>query len=293
MVAGRHLFYGGAKALPVSASDGGALTDAGVSSDTDAGITRPLEVDWSLFEARRIYRSRPRAEGIGFDGGDEVLIARESWEGSFVRDPWALELEDGRVLLYYAAEGGIGVARAEMISGAFERVGAEPIVGGAVRRPSVIDARDTEGPHAFLMYFERDESIFVAGSNDGTRFEELGEVVLPPLAARDERDSTEITIGAPGVVAAETGAGRRIVRLYYESRRANGQVLVAMAGSFDGVAFEQFNLPVVPSSQLRWPAPRQLDTRTTLLYLQASRGARGVERGALVVGIAPGGVRLP
>ncbi len=287
MVASRHLFYGGAKALPMEASDGG------MSSGIDAGVAPSLEIDWTLFEARRIYRSRPRAEGFGFDGGDEVLIARHPWEGGFVHDPWALELDDGSVLLYYAAEGGIGVARAENISGTFERIGTEPLIRGVVRRPSVIDARDTPNPHAFLMYFERGGAIFVAGSEDGNHFEELGEIMLPQLPARDERDSTETAIGAPGVIAVRTSAGRSIVRLYYESRRASGQVLIALAASFDGMTFEQFNLPIISNDQLRWPAPRQLDTRTTLLYLGASRSVRGVERGALVAGIAPGGVRLP
>lgn len=284
MVADRHLFYGGAEMLPVDMGDGGV--------DRDGGMAGPLELDVSLFEAWRIYRSRPRAEGIGFDSGEEVLVARESWEGGFVHDPWAVVRDDGSVLLYFAAVGGIGVARAESISTIFERVSSAPIIEGPARRPSVIDARETASAHAFLMYFERNGAIFMAGSQDGIRFEELGALALPPLAARDERDSTEISIGAPGALAARTGAGRSLVRVYYESRRASGQVLIGMAGSFDGTTFEPLELPVVPGDALRWPAPRQLDTRTTLLYLQGSRSVRGIESGALLVGIAPGGVRL-
>lgn len=306
MVAAEHLFYGGAELLPVvepdagmmddaGAMDAGTIEDAGVpdAGEIDAGPSGPLEIDWSFFEARRIYRSAPRAEGIGFDAGDEVLVAAEAWEGGFVHDPWAVVLEDGRARLYYAAEGGIGVAEAASIDGAFTRVGSAPIVRGDVRRPSVIDTSGTESEIAFLMYFERDGAIFVAGSSDGLAWDEIGAVSLEPLAARDERDSVESSIGGPGVVSARTEAGRSVVRLYYESRRESGQVLIAMAGSFDGTTFEQQRIPVVPGDTLRWPAPRQLDSRVTLLYLQSERGGRAPERGALVVGIAPGGVVLP
>ncbi|MDQ3032519.1 MAG: hypothetical protein M3Y87_08895 [Myxococcota bacterium] len=313
MVADRHLFYGGAPLLPVEEPDGGpadagldgavddgGLSDAGIgdagvgdAGPIDAGPSGPLEIDWSLFEPRRIYRSAPRAEGIGFDAGEQVLAASEAWEGGFVHDPWAVVLEDGRTRLYYAAEGGIGVAEAATIGGAFTRLGSRPILAGDVRRPSVIDARGTESEHAFLMYFERDGGIAVAGSSDGIEFTELGAIALTALAARDERDSVEVSVGGPGALAARTEAGRSIVRLYYESRRESGQILIAMAGSFDGVEFEEHPIPVVDDDALRWPAPRQLDPRVTLLYLQAARGGRPPERGTLVVGIAPGGVILP
>lgn len=305
MAAGGHLFYAGAAPLEIEepdagmpdggVDDGGVAEDAGVpdAGAIDGGPTGPLEVDWSLFEARRIYRSAPRAEGLGFDAGDEVLAADETWEGGFVTDPWALVLQDGRALLYYVAEGGIGVAQAASIDGAFTRTGTRPIIAGDVRRPSVIDTRGTESDHAFLMYFERDGGIVVASSSDGLEFTEIGSLSLPPLAPRDDRDSVEIEIGAPGAIAAQTEAGRAVVRLYYESRRESGQVFVAMVGSFDGLtSFEQVAIPVVDDDDLRWPAPRQLDARISLLYLQTSRRVRGTERGALVVGVAPGGIML-
>lgn len=320
MVAEGHLFYGGAVPLPVEEPDAG-MPDAGMPDDggvpddagaedagaedagaedagvedagmPDAGPSGPFEVDWSAFEARRIYRSAPRAEGLGFDAGSEVLVASEAWEGGFVHDPWALVLEDGRALLYYAAEGGIGLAEAPSVDGSFTRVGSGPVIAGAVRRPSVVSARGTTSEHAFLMYFEREGRIVAASSEDGRAWDELGPLELQPLAARDERDSTEIAIGGPGALAARTPADRSVIRLYYESRRADGQILVAMAGSFDGVTFEQLAIPVVDDDALRWPAPRQLDPRVTLLYMQSERGGRGIERGALVVGIAPGGVVL-
>ncbi|UJR79753.1 hypothetical protein [Sandaracinus amylolyticus] len=305
MTAEGFLFYAGAEPREIEMpdagpiDDGGTIDDAGVLEDAgtaDAGPPPPegpLEIDWSVFEPRVIVRSAPRAEGLGFDAGSEVLAATDAWEGGFVRDPWAVVLEDGRARLYYGAEGGIGVAQAASIDGTFAKVGSAPVIAGEVRRPTVIDTRGTEAEHAFLMYFERDGSLVGASSDDGLAWAEIGVIDLPALAARDMRDSDEIEVGGPGVIAARTEAGRAVIRLYYESRRANGQVLITMAGSFDGVTFEPLRIPVVQDRALRWPAPRQLDLRVTMLYMQGERGGRGAERGALLVGIAPGGVTLP
>jgi hypothetical protein len=254
----------------------------------------PPEVDWAAYEARRIYRSPPRSNGqLGFDAGSEILVASESWEGGFVHDPWAVVLDDRRVRLYYAAEGGIGVAEAPAIDAAFARIGnGRAIEAPGARRPSVIDGRPFGG-RPFLLYLERAGRIEVYASDDGIRFELVEEALeLPPLPPRDERDSIEIGVGAPGALAARTEAGRTIVRLYYESRRADGQILITLAGSFDGLRFEPYGLPVIEGREFRMPAPRQLDSRTTLLYLVSPRRTTP-ESGGLAVAIAPGGIVLP
>jgi hypothetical protein len=295
MVAGGHLFYAAAPPRrPAPPTDGGKPDAGSPDAGTPDAGRAPPDVDWSQYEPRRIYRSPPRGGGeLGFDAGSEILAAVEPWEGGLVRDPWAVLLPDGRARLYYAAEGGIGVAEAPSIDGAFTRIGdGRAIDAPGARRPSVISGIEV-GQRAFLLYLEREGRIEIHGSDDGVSFERLVPAVeLPPLAPRDETDSTEVAIGAPGVLWAHTEAGRTIVRMYYESRRADGQILIALAGSFDGLRFEPYPVPVMETRDLRLPAPRQLDSRITLLYLVSPR-YRSPERGALVVAIAPGGITLP
>ena len=310
MIAGDFLFYAGAGprtgapdagppdagaqdagppdagAQDAGAQDAGAQ-DAGAQ---DAGPPAASGVDWSLYPPRAILRASAGA-GHSFESGVEVLSAQAPWEGSFVHDPWVVVLPDGRARLYYAAErGGIGVAEAASAGGVFARVGAAPIVPDA-RRPSVVPGPG--GTPAFLMYAELGDTLRVFGSDDGLSFGVLVEaLVLPPMPARDDRDSTEVGLGAPGALLAHTPAGRSVVRLYYESRRADGSVLLGLAGSFDGLSFEALGIPVADSRAHRFPAPLQLDDRLTLLVMAGSSSGTS-ERGAVVAGLAPGGATLP
>ncbi len=312
MVASGHLFYTGALVPPPSRDAGMLDPDAGPPGDAgmldpdagfsgDAGVlaldagTSPdaprLPVPaWSAFAARGILRSPPRANGQrGFDEGTPALTATAEWEGGHVEDPWTVVDDDGHARLYYAAAGGIGLAEAPTVGGTFVSAGAPVIEGEGVRRPSVVRGLDDAG---FLMLFERGGRIERAHSSDGRTWTQDGPVTLPALAARDERDDTEVSVGSPGVVRARTSAGRTVLRMYYESRRGDGQVLIAMAGSFDGVSFETLEVPVVESRSLRMPAPLSQDERITLLYMSTARGGTP-ERGALVVGVAPGRITLP
>jgi hypothetical protein len=325
MVASGHLFYTGALVPPPRRDAGMLDPDAGPPGDAgmldpDAGPPRDagmldldasLSVDagmldldagtapdapglpvptWSAFAARGILRSAPRANGQrGFDEGTPALTATADWEGGHVEDPWTVVDDDGHARLYYAAAGGLGLAEATTVAGTFVSVGAPVIEGEGVRRPSVVRGLDDEG---FLMFFEREGRIERAHSSDGRTWTQDGPVTLPALAARDERDDTEVSVGSPGVVRARTSAGRSVLRMYYESRRRDGQVLIAMAGSFDGATFEALEVPVVESRSLRMPAPLSQDERITLLYMSTARGGTP-ERGALVVGVAPGRITLP
>lgn len=342
MVAGRYLFYAGAQPLAQSDGgiddsgiddsgiddsgiDDGGIDDSGIDDSgiddgsvsidggrdagrRDAGAIdagpRIVVPDWSGHEPRAIYRSAPRADGAQrWDEGTEVLSAAEPWEGGYVHDPWAISLPDGSVLLYYAAEGGIGVARANGLDGAFIRTGGAPVIARpGARRPSVVRTDGMAQARAFLMYVELEGRILALASDDGLRWGELGELSLPALPPRDERDSIEIAIGSPGALAARTPAGRAVLRLYYESRRADGQVLLAVAGSFDGLSFEtcpdppldgarcSSQLPIVDSRDTTMPAPRQLDARITLLEVIA-RGRMALPE--LRTGIAPAGAEQP
>jgi hypothetical protein len=258
MVAGGHLFYTGA-------------TLRADAMPPPAGFP-PNEVFWEAFEPRVIRRADPR-EDKGFEGGDVIFEASETWEGADVFDPWVV-VEGDLVRMYYAAEGGIGVAESDAIDGTFTRV-AGPIVEG--RRPSVV--RGPDG--AWWMYYDGGRAIFAMRSEDGIEFsyvdgdpDTVGVDPIAPYVTRQNvraaagaLESPELFVGHPAALSIETAADRALVRLYYSSWRADGTVLVFVAGSSDGIAFERHPLPVVDVLDARFPAPVQLDDRTTLLYI--------------------------
>jgi hypothetical protein len=301
MEGGLHLFYAGAT-LPTATPDAGVpdaggldagTTDAGVP---DAGVAR--ETDWaSLPEGRRIFRSAPHEDDWGYDAGSVVLAPEggPAWEGGYVTHPWAVETQDG-ALLYYAAAGGIGVARASSIDGTFTRVGDAPVLGlsgGVVPRcPAVVRTEGTAIEPAFFMVYEADGTVRSATSDDGLTFTDGGPIAVPPIARRDVRDGDEVEIGCPGASIATPTTGRRFVRVYYESRRDNGAVLIGLAATSDGTTFEAHPIPVVSEYDRSMPAPRTIDSRLSLLLQWSPRDDRGVVAGELRIGMAPGGAEL-
>ena len=85
-----------------------------------------------------------------------------------------------------------------------------------------------------------------------------------------------------------TPAGRSVARIYYESRRDNGTVLVGMLATTDGTTLDQYPLPMFSGRDRQRPAPRYVDARVTLLYTWAPRG----QTGQAMVSITPAGTRL-
>lgn len=271
-----------------TSSDASVVVDA----DVDAGPTPPPSVDWSRFEGRDISRSMP-GMAWGFAGGSVVLSASETWEGGYVTDPWVVRRADGRYLLYYAAAGGIGVASAASLDGPWTREGTGPILPttseGTPRRPSAVASEGLEGaPAAMLVYYELAGTIRIATSADGIALTDAGTITTVPIEARDDRDGTEIEVGAPGAISVPTPAGRHVVRIYYESRRDNGVVLVGMLGSGDGIHFDVAPQPVFQERDRQRPAPRYVDARTTVLYTWVPSTSLGAE----IASISPAGVRL-
>jgi len=288
------------------------VRDAGVR-DAGPPVMPSDDVDWSAFdEGRRIFRSPPRENDWGFDGGTAVLTPEggPAWEGGYVTEPWALETSDG-ALLYYAAAGGIGVARASSIDGTFSRVGTTPVLGptgGEVPRcPSVVRteglgfAPEVDGgvpppslfeEAAFYMVYELASTIRYATSSDGLSFTERGVVDVPALEARDVRDGNPVDVGCPGVGIAEPSSGRRFLRIYYEARRDNGAILLGLFATSDGVTFDFHPTPVVADRDRRMPAPHIIDTRLSLLFHWRPAVSAGVSVGELRVGMAPGGAVL-
>ena len=302
------LFYAAAMALPRSMPDAGVPDDAGVidggagSPDAGGSTRRWADPDWTAHAARTISRS-PATPAMGLDhvtnnpafaAGTTILSASQPWEGGYVSDPWAVIRGDGSVLLYYAAEGGIGVATGASVSGPFTS-GASPVIAAGAttpRRPSVIETRLLTGAsHPFLMYYEDDGRILAAGSRDGLVWSPIGTVSLTPMPARDDRDGDEVEVGGPGAIVVTSPAQRTFVRLYYESRRSNGETLVTLAAAPEGATFEAFGRPVVEARDRRFPSAYEIDDRISFLYTWGPDGP-GTSDATTFVGIAPGGVRL-
>lgn len=249
----------------------------------------PTQVDWARFEPRRIARAAIRDGFHGFGAGTVVLEANEAWEGDAVFDPWVIALPDGRARLYYAAEGGIGVAEAPSLDGTFTRVGDGPVLADAAG-PSVVASDE-----GFSMYFERDGAIGLATSSDGLAFTvEIEALTLDAPPSEDPEAPGETSFHRPGAVWASTVAHDRILRLYFEVRRDDGTFAATMAASLDGRDFERLAAPVYGGEESSGaPAPFLLPDGTTLLHFTID--ARGTNREpfrAPVVGVAPSFLRF-
>ena len=269
MVADDHLFYVFAEPLP----------------DVMPPEMPGEAIDWSFFAPRAIHRAPPGDERLGFPTGSQVLAAEAGWEGESVRDPWALVLPDGRVLLYYVGDGGIGLAEASSIGGAFTRAGGGPIVapvaGETLARPSVVLFDGT-----YFMYFETGAgTIALAESSDGRSFTRAGTVDVARGPVSGEPD--EIAVAAPGATVATTASGRRFIRLYLESHREDGTHLISLAASADGRVFERLERPVVEAPGTGEPGPMTIDERVSVLFYTAPAVQSGLQTRAIVGGVAP------
>ncbi len=241
---------------PVPARDPGA----------PAGEPDPLQ-----FEPTAIVRCDANEGAIVTSLRDVVLTPTEAWEGEDLRDPWPLRLSNGTIHLYYAAEGGIGLATASSPDGPFMRVGTAPIiapidVASPLRSPTVVPA---PGGTGYLMYFDDGARIFVARSDDGLAFTivdtdtataAIDPISLPPII---EGETIDVH---PGAITVTVSEGRQIVRLYFDAPTAEDDN-VCMAGSFDGIVFERFVPASYVSEGVAFPVPRLLPTGETVLTL--------------------------
>ena len=286
--AGGSLFYAAA-----------ALVDPLPARDT----TLPeRELDRGQFDPFRIYRTDTE-ERFGFDPGVVVLEASQAWEGGFVTQPWALELEDGSVRVYYAAAGGIGLASAPSVTGTLSRSGDGlalandlGVTGGPLRSPAVAVLDGT-----YYLYADDGTDIWVATSVDGLTFTLLdtddSAAGVNPLSIPDPIDDGEPLESAhvsPAALVATSPTGRTTLRLYVECQQipetgTEDQRVIAALASIDGVTFERARLP----AQEARDAPGQPTIRPfhegvseQLMYVTVARGSDPQLR-ALQVAVDP------
>ncbi|MGE0789956.1 MAG: hypothetical protein AB7S26_30055 [Sandaracinaceae bacterium] len=247
------------------------------------------EVFLPAFGPRTIQLGTLREEGTGaFDAGPDILVASEAWEGTDVFDPWILLDEDGTAHLYYAAEGGIGVAVAPSLDGTFaKRPGpiVEPtVVGRVVRHPSVVRGPDGD----YLMYYDDGADLALARSTDGETFTLSGPLSIS--GDDDMADNAEARRAYPGAVRVDTRAGRTLIRVYFQSFRDDGTTRIYMIGSDDGETFMRYPRPVMAQDDVRFVAPYLVDDRITFMYSNFAFFNRGYQTRAVTIAVAPGGV---
>jgi hypothetical protein len=174
-----------------------------------------------------------------------VLTPDAPWEGSVLASPAAVRV-GGEIFLYYAAAGGIGLAKSPD-GNAFTKVPGPvlgPAAGGweqgaAPASPGVVVLPDG----SLRMFYEvstgsgatASTSIGEAESADGVSWTRLGDgPALSPGAPGDGGGDTWDTasVGSPFPQLAVSAAGRTILQLLYGARDATGTLTIALAARY-------------------------------------------------------------
>jgi hypothetical protein len=255
-------------------------------------------------EAPAIKIARTTAvDGRSFERTAEVVVEiQHDWEGGTLGGPSVVIGDNDERLLFYAAEGGIGIARAGSGSAAFETVDAPLISQADVSWAS----RELSSPGAvrlfdgsYRLYFETEEAgvpaIGVATSEDGVTFTDSGAPVL--RATRREGDVDATYVGSPQAVTAVSSEGREIVYVYYTARNDVEKQSIAMAARFlenEGEALDRSGASMYsPSGSLspREPCVVRFDSFSFLFATQ--RTAKNTPDPIVVVAVSPGDLELP
>ncbi|MBK8258605.1 MAG: hypothetical protein IPK82_38840 [Polyangiaceae bacterium] len=245
-------------------------------------------------------------DGRSFDRDrDVVLTAGEAWEQGLLGGPSALWV-GGEVWLYYAAGGGIGLAKSAD-GAAFTKV-AGPVLGasesgwdtGSIpRSPSVVML--PKG--GFLMFYEtlNGEGRSVIGeatSSDGLVWERVGDgpAIAPSEAGEEVFD--DLGVGGPAVTLGETALGRRVVRVYYGARTQGSEGeekrTIGLAARFDGEPFSKATSAVFGATSSRGPSePAVISFGEFTLIFATQNRSNTDESPAVAAGVAPAQAELP
>ncbi|WP_438030518.1 hypothetical protein [Sorangium sp. So ce233] len=255
------------------------------------------------------------ADGRSFARASTTVLAPElPWEGDVVAAPSALRV-DGEIWLYYAAEGGIGLARsadgidfarepapvlAPLAPGEGWERGAIPGSPGAVRLPD----------GSFRMFYAvpgDGDASFVgeARSSDGVAWERVGSgPALAPASlvgagapAGEGEPFDSVAVSDPAPVLAVSATGRPLLRVYYAARDSEGRSAIGMAARLghDG-PLQRAVAPVFGASSALSPrAPAvAIYPGFSLLFVTQAAGTRdGQGYPAVAAGVAPTDAALP
>ncbi|WP_437321499.1 hypothetical protein [Sorangium sp. So ce385] len=255
------------------------------------------------------------ADGRSFERSPVTVLAPElPWEGGTVAAPSALLL-GGEIWLYYAAEGGIGVARSAD-GAAFAREPAPVLAptapgdgwerGAVPGSPGVVRLPDGSLRMFYVVAGDGGASfVGEARSDDGLAWERVGDgpaLAPAPLpaagasAAEDEPfDSAAVFDPAP--VLAVSATGRPILRVYYAGRDGAGRSAIGLAArsGHDG-PLQRAAAPVFGASSALAPRAPWVAAYPgfSLLFVTQAAGTRdGEDHPAVAAGVAPADASLP
>lgn len=242
-----------------------------------------------------------------------VLAADQPWEGPSLSGPFAVRVGD-ELSLYYAAAGGIGVAKSS--DGLTFRKEARPVL---VR--DATSAWETTAVHAPTVYalpdgrlrmlYASGSSIGEAESTDGVHFTRVDpdpsttaiEPVLGPanpaapgsLLPNEKPPFDTARVDDPCATLRVTPAGRLHVRVLYTGVDAAGATSIGFAGRFgENGSLERQAAPVY-SVSAKESAPALLEIGdASFLYVQQDRRVDArLTYTAIAAAFAPGTTRLP
>lgn len=259
---------------------------------------RPAEdptAPWlARYGARTIRRSEPNARPT-FVGEIDVLSASAAWEGAEVFDPWMLRLPSGRMRLYYAAEGGIGVAESDTATGTFTRVGDGPVLATddvdfdttAPRHPSVI----FDGSR-YVLYFATQTKVGVAFSADGLTWTDVREAPIE-ITVPGVDDPEIASFGAPSALWKTPSVGAPYAHIFCEVRLADGTTRLSASGTRDHDTFDTTLIPPIGrGTNPGMPSALGWNDRTTFLYFTVDKTVGGGAGRALYASVSPGNERF-
>lgn len=242
-------------------------------------------------------------DGRSFDRTAEVVLdIQHDWEGVTLGAPSVVIGDNDERLLFYAADGGIGLARASGPDAGFESADAPLLSKADVSWAS----RELGSPGAvrlfdgsYRLYFETEASgvpaIGVATSDDGVMFTDSGAPVLRATGREGDVDASYV--GSPHAVTAVSSEGREIVYVYYTARNDLEKQSIAMAARFlelSGEALDRSGASMYsPSGSLapREPCIVRFDSFSFLFATQ--RTAKNTPDPIVVVAVSPGDLELP
>lgn len=247
--------------------------------------------------------------GAGFGPGRGTRLALAptlAWEGGEIGAPFALRAE-GRILLFYAARGGIGLATADGPEGPFKKR-ENPVLADLGADGAGAGEWDAGAPRAPAAYVEgRTVHLFYASNGAiGEASSTLEELVFrrvdadlrtpardpvltrsaavdpASLAPGEKPPFDERSVDDPCVSVRESPAGRTVVRVLYTGTAAGSAraTAIGFAARFghEGPLVRQ-SLPVYAAKRTeRAPALLDLGARSYLYFTEprASDGREGV-----------------
>jgi len=242
-----------------------------------------------------------------------VLSGDLPWEGPSVSGPFVLRV-NAEILLYYAAAGGIGMARSD--DGMVFHKERSPVL---TRDPaSAWETTEVHAPTVYVlpdgrvrMFYAAGASIGEAESIDGVHFQRVDpdrstpavEPVLGPappappgsLLPNERPPFDTARVGDPCALVGTTPTGRLHIRVLYTGVDASGGSTIGFAGRYGDMGpLERQPAPVYSVGQ-KEAAPALLELPGgSYLYVQQDRRVDDrLTYTAIAAAFAPGAVKLP